>query len=132
MGETILSITAAVLGALFGGGGVLVYLNTRQKNNTDSLVSSASEWKKLYDEMHERLDEQEAKNKKLKDQVDSLHIDIQRLTIELEGYRKFDRYTDELEAYVNTLLNAVKPVLSETAFNMLESQRPVRLIDNVK
>ena len=52
----IIAIVTSLVGLIGGGGGVLAFLSTSQKNKEDNRSASVTEWKQLYDEMKARLD----------------------------------------------------------------------------
>lgn len=129
MPELVLGIIVALAGLIGGGGGLLAYLNTRQKNKLDEQVESVSEWKALYEEMRDRYKAQEEVNKAMKKELESLKQQIGTLSIDLQSYQKYDGYIIALETYINVILNAIKPMLSNSAYNSLEAQRPARPVD---
>ena len=128
MNEIVIAITTGIVSLIAGGGGVFAYLSSRQKAKQTAHESAVSEWKELYDEMKDRLDNQEKENKKLRDEISSLKQTVNNLTIELQNYKKYDTYINELEKYADHVLHTVKGLVNENAYKNLCSKRPKRNI----
>ena len=126
MNEIITTIITSVVSLIAGGGGVFAYLNSKQKAKQTAHESAVSEWKELYDEMKTRLDTQEEENRHLRDEITSLKQTVNNLTIELQNYKKYDTYINELEKYVDHLLHTTKSLVNEDAYRNLCSKRPRR------
>lgn len=127
----IVGIVSAAFALIGGGGGIFAFMTSRQKNNLDEHSSSVSEWQALYEEMKKRLDDQEKDNKELRAQVLKLREELSRLTIELNNYKKYDSYIKDLESYGDYLLSAIKPLISEDAYNSLANKRPQNVINQM-
>jgi len=125
----VLGIISAIAALIGGGGGVFAFIISRQKNNHDEHSSSVLEWKQLYDEMKERLDGQEEDNKKLREEIFELKKEMSKLGIELDGYKRFDNYIYELESYIIVLLDALKTLITEDAYNNIVSKRPSKNVN---
>lgn len=126
MNEVIVAIITGVVSLIAGGGGVFAYLNSKQKAKQTAHESAVSEWKELYDEMKKRLDTQEEENRRLQGEISSLKQTVNNLTIELQNYKKYDTYINELEKYVDHLLHTTKSLVNEDAYRNLCSKRPRR------
>lgn len=126
MNEVVIAIITSIVSLVAGGGGVFAYLSSRQKSKQIMHDSTVSEWKELYDEMKDRLDTQEEENKRLHDEIISLKETVNKLTIELQNYKKYDTYINELEKYVDHLLNTAKSMINDEAYKNLCAKRPRR------
>lgn len=126
MNEVIIAIITGVVSLVAGGSGVFAYLNSKQKAKQTAHESAVSEWKELYDEMKKRLDSQEEENRRLHNEISSLKQTVNNLTIELQNYKKYDTYINELEKYVDHLLHTTKSLVNEDAYRNLCSKRPRR------
>ena len=127
MNQTVLTVILTSLVTLVaGGGGVFTFITARKKQQSDNNSSSILEWKGLYDEMKQRLDDQEEDNCKLRQDVINLQQEISRLNIELNTYKRFDTYVGEMEVYIDGLLAAIKPLISEDAYKSLQNKKPQR------
>ena len=128
MNEVVIAIITGIISLIAGGGGVFAYLSSRQKAKQTAHDSAVSEWKDLYDEMKDRLDSQERENKNLRNEITSLKETVNKLTIELQNYKKYDTYIYELEKYVDHLLHSAQSMVNEEAYKNLCSKRPRRNI----
>lgn len=128
MNEVLIAIITGGISLLAGGGGVFAYLTSKQKAKQTQHDSAISEWKDLYDEMKHRLDVQESENRKLYDEVFELKETVNKLTIELQNYKKYDSYINELEKYVDHVLHTSKSLITDEAYKNLCSKRPRRNI----
>ena len=126
MKEVIIAIITGVVSLIAGGSGVFAYLTSKQKAKQIAHESAVSEWKELYDEMKKRLDSQEEENRRLQNEISSLKQTVNNLTIELQNYKKYDTYINELEKYVDHLLHTTKSLVNEDAYRNLCSKRPRR------
>lgn len=126
MSELLINIVTAIVGAIAGGGGVLAFLNNRQQNKQNQHSSSITEWKELYDEMKLRLDEQERENDELRTEIFELRESVNKLTLELDNYKKYDSYINDLEKYVDHVLHTTQSLLNEEAYKNLCLKRPIR------
>lgn len=128
MNEVVIAIITSIVSLIAGGGGVFAYLSSRQKAKQTAHDSAVSEWKELYDEMKNRLDNQEEENRRLHNEILSLKQTVSDLTMELHNYKKYDTYINELEKYVDHLLHTAKSMINEDAYKNLCSKRPRRNI----
>lgn len=128
MNEVVIAIITGIVSLVAGGGGVFAYLSSRQKAKQTAHDSAVFEWKDLYDEMKDRLDTQEEENKRLRDEIHSLKQTVNNLTIELQNYKKYDTYINELEKYVDNLLHTIKGLVNEDGYSNIASKRPNRNI----
>ena len=126
MNEIVIAVITGIFSLIAGGSGVFAYLSSRQKAKQSAHESAVSEWKELYDEMKDRLDSQEEENKRLHNEILSLKQTVNNLTIELQNYKKYDTYINELEKYVDNVLHASKALLNEDAYKTLQAKRPRR------
>lgn len=126
----VFEIIIALIGILGGSGGVFAFINAHHQNKIQDRNSSAEEWQELYKEMKERLDQQEATNRNLKQEITELKNQIRALTTELETYKKYDNYITSLEMYVKSVLNAMKPLVTADVYKSLCDKRPRRDINN--
>ena len=126
MNEIVVAIITGIISLIAGGGGVFAYLSSRQRAKQSAHESAVSEWKELYDEMKDRLDTQEQENKDLRNEILTLKQTVNNLTIELQNYKKYDTYINELEKYVDHLLHSAKSMLNEEAYKNLSAKRPRR------
>lgn len=122
--KLIFEILIAVVGILGGSGGLFAFINARQQNKIQDRNSSAEEWQRLYNEMKDRLDEQEKANNDLRREITELKTQLQTLTNELDTYKKYSNYVNKLESYVTTLLSTIKPMISADAYNTLLAKKP--------
>ena len=122
----LITIITSIVSIICGGGGVLAFINAKQKNAHDDRASSVSEWKQLYDEMKKRLDEQEEENRKLRDELTELRSHIIDLKSELDRYKRYDKYMYELESYIDTVLPIVKSLSTDESYRTLIKKRPVK------
>lgn len=123
-GETIAAIVTGVVSLICGGGGLFAYLSARAQNKVTERSSSVAEWKELYDEMKARLDSQEKENEELRDRVAELTQEISKLRIEVNNYKKYDKYVSKMEIYIDTLLSALKPLITSEAYESIVSKKP--------
>lgn len=123
---TITVLLTSLVTLIAGGGGIFTFISARKKQQSDDNSSSTLEWKSLYDEMKQRLDDQEKDNCRLRQDVINLQQEISKLNIELNTYKKFDTYVGEMEVYIDGLLAAIKPLISESAYRSLQDKKPQR------
>ena len=123
---TMTVILTSLVTLIAGGGGIFTFISARKKQQSDDNSSSTLEWKSLYDEMKQRLDGQEEDNCKLRQDVIDLQQEISRLNIELNAYKRFDTYVGEMEVYIDGLLAAIRPLISEAAYRSLQDKKPQR------
>lgn len=128
MNEIVIAIVTGIVSVLAGGGGMFAYLTAKQKNKQDAHESAVSEWKDLYDEMRSRLDTQEQENVKLKRELFQLKESINKLNIELQNYKKYESYINDLEKYIDHLLHTIHTVSTEEAYINASKKRPMRII----
>lgn len=128
MNEVTIALITGIVSLIAGGSGVFAYLTSRHKAKQTAHDSAVSEWKELYDEMKDRLDNQEEENKQLRNEILALKQTVNNLTIELQNYKKYDTYINELENYVDHLLHASKTLITEEAYKTLCAKRPKRNI----
>lgn len=128
MNEIVIAIITGLVGLFSGGGGIFAYINHKQKTKQDAHDSAVSEWKELYDEMKRRLDAQEDENQKLKDEIFELRQSITSLNIELQNYKKYDTYINNLEKYIDNLLHVCEGTFSEDAYKNIKAKRPQRVV----
>ena len=76
--------------------------------------------------MKSRLETQEEENKQLHTEIFALKKTVNELTIELQNYKKYDTYINELEKYVEHLLHTSKGLLNEESYKNLCAKRPRR------
>lgn len=128
----IIGIITSLVALVGGGGGILAYISSTQKNKQDAQSASVTEWKQLYDEMKSRLDSQEIENRELRDEINNLKLQIVSLNIELENYRLFDAYIHDLEAYSSQLERVVRPLITNDAYDTLVEKRPEKPQKNMQ
>lgn len=125
MNQIITEALKIIVSFCAGGGGLFAYLKYSKKMKNEDRKSSVSEWKELYDEMKERLDKQEEENEKLVKEIFELKEQVHALTIELANYKTYDKYINELEKYIDRILDGYKSLVSEEAYTHLANKRPV-------
>lgn len=118
------AIITAIVTLIAGGGGILTYLGVRQKNQQEGKASSVLEWKELYETMREGFEEQKKDNEKLQEEVAELRRETLNLQLQLTTYKHSDLYAKELDAYVDSLLAVVRPLVNEEAYKELCNKRP--------
>lgn len=117
----------AILGYVFGAGGLLAFiLNWKNAKHTEGQDAVAN-WQQLYNATKENVNKVENENAQLKEDIEAMQKQILELTIELEGYKRFERYVAELEVYSNSLLHVIEPLVSPTAYKRLEASKPIRV-----
>ena len=117
----------AILGYVFGAGGLLAFLlNWKNSNHTED-QDAVSNWQPLYNATVANVNRVEAENKQLKEDLQDLQTKILELTVELEGYKRFERYVAELEVYSSSLLHVIEPLVSPSAYKRLEASKPIRV-----
>ena len=123
---TIPAFIVSILGYVFGAGGLLAFFiqlrNTKHTENEDAVDN----WHDLYSATLENVKSVLAENKDLKQQISDMQTKIIELTVELENYKRFDRYVTELEVYINSLLHVIQPLVSSSAFKKLQASKPTR------
>lgn len=127
MNEVWVAIITGIVSIIAGGGGVFAYLKSKNKAKLDEHSMAVSEWKDLYDEMKERLDKQEKENEELKSELIVLKEEISKLTIELQNYKKYDTYINNLERYVEHLLHSFKTLATDEAYQNMLNKKPEKL-----
>lgn len=128
------TIIQTVLTLLVGAGGcglLTFFLNKRTQKHTEN-KDAITAWQELYKESKASLERLTEKNQVLSEQVASLQVKVNTLTIELENYRRFERYVAELELFNQTLLNTVKPLVTDDTYKRLEASKPIRVVLDVK
>ena len=81
----------AILGYVFGAGGLLTFvLSWKNANHTED-QDAVSNWQQLYNATVANVNRVEAENKQLKEDLQDLQTKILELTVELEGYKRFER-----------------------------------------
>lgn len=125
MKEILITAITAIASILASGGGAFAYLKAKHKIKLNEHANAVSEWKELYDEMRGRLDKQEEENESLRNELIILKEEIGKLTIELQNYKKYDIYINNLEAYADQLLAVLKTLASHEAYQNLVAKKPV-------
>lgn len=126
--ESATPIITAILGAVFGGGGVFAYLTAMKKQKSADTTDAANEWKCLYETMRQRNEEQEQENKRLAADVEALKNQVLKLSAEIENYRRYDGYISDLESYNRLIMGVAGPLLTPESLEMLDAQKPIRPI----
>lgn len=122
--EVVIAIITGLVSLCAGGGGVFVYLSSKEKIKQEQHSSAIDEWKALYDEMRKRLDDQEQENKKLSKEISDLKQTVNTLNNELQNYKIYDTYIIELEKYVDHLLHTSKSLLTAESYKNICAKRP--------
>lgn len=128
MNEVLIAVITGIVSLIAGGSGVFVYFSNRDKTKLNAQELAVTEWKELYDEMRKRLDEQEEENKKLKNEIFELKESISKLNIDLQNYKKYDSYINELEKYIEHLLHTLKSLSTDEAYKNIKCKRPIKSV----
>lgn len=126
MNPVIIQILTILVSFCAGGGGLFAYLKHKNKMKLEDRASSVAEWKELYDEVKERLDKQEKENEELVKEIFALKEQVHDLTIELTNYKMYDKYINDLEKYIDHILDGYKSLVNEEAYKNICSKRPIK------
>ena len=126
MADILIKFLTIVVSFCAGGGGLFAYLQHKNKLNQEDRMSTTTEWKELYDEMKDRLDKQEEENEKLVKEIFNLKEQVHALTLELTNYKTFDKYINDLEKYIDPILDGHKSLVNEEAYKNICSKRPIK------
>lgn len=131
--EIIVTIITSVVSTLIGSGGLFAFLMwrgtisiQRGKAQQEADAQASQEWHKLYDEMHQRANQQEQANRKLSDEVSALKLQVTQLSLEIVNYKRYDHYVLELESYTTMVVQSLEPLVSAEAFENISARRPQR------
>lgn len=124
---TTQSFIISILGYVFGAGGLLAFFIQLRNAKHVEHKDAVEDWHQLYTATLENVTRVETENRELRGQITDMQNKILQLTIELEGYKRFERYVTEQEVYINNLLHVVEPLVSDDAYKRLEATRPVRI-----
>lgn len=122
--EFIFQLILAVLGLVGGTGGILSFVIQYKNSKREDNASTSEEWHKLYTTMADRLKAQETLNAELQREIESMREKLNDFSVELAGYKKYDAYIAELEAYTTDVLNVVQPLVTAESFKQLIDKRP--------
>lgn len=131
--EVLVAIISTAGVMLAGTGGLFAFLmwkgniilDNRKHQHTEDMDASG-EWHRLYEEMCKRAHSQEQANDKLDDEIRKLKQQVSRLSIELDGYKRYDYYVAQLEAYTTLLTQTLEPLVSTDAYENISARRPQR------
>lgn len=124
---TTAQLVTTILSYVVGAGGLLAFIIQWATLRKDNKKDTVETWQGLYEKMQESSNKYEAANEKLREEVDELHRKVFSLTVDLEGYKHFERYVAELEVYSSSLLSVIEPLVSEESFKKLKAAKPVRV-----
>ena len=120
------SVIISVLGYVFGAGGILSFIVSMRTLHNASNKDAAEAWQSLYTAMEEKVAAQRSENDALRTTVDDLRLQVTTLRLELEGYKRFEKYVGDLEYYNSQLLDTVKPLVTQEAYKQLKARKPLR------
>lgn len=126
MNPVITEALTILISLLVGSGGVFAFLQHKDKHKRAQHASSVSEWKELYDEMKDRLDKQEEENEKLVKEIFELKEQVHALTLELTNYKTYDKYINDLEKYIEHILDGYKSLVNEEAYKNICAKKPIK------
>ena len=121
--QNISDILVPILSVLGASGGVLAAVLTyRYKIHR----TTNDEWRQLYIDTKTQLDKQQEVNQKLQSEINSLRVEITKLNMDLMSYKRYEKYTTELELYANELQDVLQPLVSNDAYTSVLGRRPQR------
>ncbi len=121
--HNISDILVPILSVLGASGGVLAAtLTYRYKIHR----TTNEEWRQLYIDTKTQLDKQQEVNQKLQSEINSLRMEITKLNMELMSYKRYEKYTTELELYASELQDVLQPLVSNEAYTSVLGRRPQR------
>ena len=122
----MMEIIKIVFAALLGGGLTQLFNILIHKKQTDCDVekTTAEEWRQLYSDMKQELNNQKKENEKLRAELETLKTRMIELATDIANYKQYDQYIKELERYVDHLLHTLKTIAGEDSYREAVKKRP--------
>ena len=122
----MMEIIKIVLAALLGGGLTQLFNLLIHKKQTDCDVekTTAEEWRQLYSDMKQELNNQKKENEKLRSEIETLKTKMIELATDIANYKQYDQYIKELERYTDHLLHTLKTIAGEDSYREAVKKRP--------
>ena len=125
----MMEIIKIVLAALLGGGLTQLFNLLIHKKQTDCDVekTTAEEWRQLYSDMKQELNNQKKENEKLRSEIETLKTKMIELATDIANYKQYDQYIKELERYTDHLLHTLKTIAGEDSYREAAKKRPKKI-----
>ena len=122
----MMEIIKMVVEALLGGGITQLFNILIRKKQTDCDVekTTAEEWRQLYSDMKQELNNQKKENEKLRNEIETLKTKMIELATDIANYKQYDQYIKELERYTDHLLHTLKTIAGEDSYREAVKKRP--------
>ena len=122
----MMEIIKIVFAALLGGGLTQLFNILIHKKQTDCDVekTTAEEWRQLYSDMKQELNNQKKENEKLRSEIETLKTKMIELATDIANYKQYDQYIKELERYTDHLLHTLKTIAGEDSYREAVKKRP--------
>ena len=122
----MMEIIKIVFAALLGGGLTQLFNILIHKKQTDCDVekTTAEEWRQLYSDMKQELNNQKKENEKLRNEIETLKTKMIELATDIANYKQYDQYIKELERYTDHLLHTLKTIAGEDSYREAVKKRP--------
>ena len=122
----MMEIIKIVFAALLGGGLTQLFNVLIHKKQTDCDVekTTAEEWRQLYSDMKQELNNQKKENEKLRNEIETLKTKMIELATDIANYKQYDQYIKELERYTDHLLHTLKTIAGEDSYREAVKKRP--------
>ena len=122
----MMEIIKIVFAALLGGGLTQLFNILIHKKQTDCDVekTTAEEWRQLYSDMKQELNNQKKENEKLRNEIETLKTKMIELATDIANYKQYDQYIKELERYTAHLLHTLKTIAGEDSYREAVKKRP--------
>ena len=122
----MMEIIKMVVAALLGGGITQLFNVLIRKKQTDCDVekTTAEEWRQLYSDMKQELNNQKKENEKLRNEIETLKTKMIELATDIANYKQYDQYIKELERYTDHLLHTLKTIAGEDSYREAGKKRP--------
>ena len=122
----MMEIIKIVFAALLGGGLTQLFNILIHKKQTDCDVekTTAEEWRQLYSDMKQELNNQKKENEKLRSEIETLKTKMIELATDIANYKQYDQYIKELERYTDHLLHTLKTIAGEDSYREAAKKRP--------
>ena len=122
----MMEIIKIVFAALLGGGLTQLFNILIHKKQTDCDVekTTAEEWRQLYSDMKQELNNQKKENEKLRNEIEAWKTKMIELATDIANYKQYDQYIKELERYTDHLLHTLKTIAGEDSYREAVKKRP--------